>query len=138
MSANSYPKIGEVYQIRFDGYGSVQRGWRPGIIIQNNVGNKHSPNIIAIPLTSKYKSIYQPTHVYIPAKECGLKFDSVALCENPETISKEMIGKYITKIPLMYMTKIAKSLMFSIPLISFLNQDECINIWSEVSYLVLA
>ena len=137
MLAKMCPKIGEVYQIKFDGYGSVQKGWRPGVIIQNDIGNQHSPNIIAIPLTSKVKCISQPTHVYIPARETGLKVDSVALCENPETLSKEMIGGFITKIPSQYMSRIARSFLFSMPLISFLDQDECINVWRKTSELVL-
>jgi mRNA interferase MazF len=134
---NQYPKIGEVYQIKFDGYGSVQQGWRPGIIIQNNIGNKHSPNVIAIPLTSRYKSTHLPTHVLIPAKETGLKLSSLALCENPETVSKEMIGNYITTIPKEYMSKIAEAIMISIPLISFLKPDEVHNVWYKTSELVL-
>lgn len=137
MSIGTYPKIGEVYQIKFSGYGSVQNGWRPGVIIQNNVGNQHSPNIIAIPLTSRMKSMEQPTHVFIPANETGLKLNSIALCENPETISKKMIGKYITKIPDIYMAKIARAYTLSTPLISFLNKQECMKIWFETSGLVL-
>ena len=132
-----YPKIGEVYQIKFDGNGSVQHGWRPGVIIQNDIGNQFSPNIIAIPLTSKHKSRNQPTHVCIPAKETGLKVDSMALCENPETVSKAAIGKYITRIPSYYMAEVAKALMFSMPLISYLNQDEVHTIWFKTSELVL-
>lgn len=137
---NNYPqpRIGEVYQIRFDGYGSVQKGWRPGIIIQNDIGNKNSPNIIAIPLTSKIKCTNQPTHVYIPARESGLLVDSVALCENPETISKELIGKLITRIPDRYMAQIAKALMVSMPLISYLNHHELNSVWIKTSELVLS
>ena len=33
------PVIGEVYMMQFDGYGGVQKGWRPGVVLQNNVGN---------------------------------------------------------------------------------------------------
>jgi mRNA interferase MazF len=115
----------------------VQRGWRPGVIIQNNKGNYHSPNIIAIPLTSKGKCKSQPTHVVIPAKETGLRVDSMALCENPETISKEMMGEYITSIPNKYMALIARALMLSVPIISYLDQDEMRNVWFETSYMML-
>lgn len=138
MLTEKYPKIGEVYQIRFEGYGSVQRGLRPGLVIQNNKGNQHSPNIIAIPLTSREKNRKQPTHVLIPARETGLKVDSIALCENPETVSKDMIGRYITKIPHKYMALVARALMLSVPLISYLDQDEMRNVWFETSYLVLS
>ena len=134
MICNNFcPKIGEVYQIYFDGYGSVQTGWRPGIIIQNNIGNKYSPNVIAIPLTSAIKNLNQPTHVFLSSKETGLKLDSIALCENPETVSKEMVGKYITTVPLNLMNRIAIAIIRSIPVISFLNFDEVADIWSKTS-----
>ena len=132
-----HPRIGEVYQIKFEGRGSVQDGWRPGVVIQNNIGNIYSPNIIAVPLTSALKKEHQPTHVFLPAKEVGLKLDSVVLCENPETISKESVGKYITNIPQKYMSEIATALMFSIPMLCFLKEKEISNIWYKTSKLVL-
>lgn len=130
---NMCPKIGEVYQIRFDGFGSVQNGWRPGIIIQNNIGNRTSPNVIAIPLTSVIKRMELPTHVFLPASKTGLKLDSIALCENPETISKELIGNYITRIPENLMSEIAISVMFSMPVISFLSHSKLLDIWRKTS-----
>ena len=58
--------------------GSVQSGFRPGIIIQNNIGNKYSPTVIVMPLTSKLKSLKQPTHLLIKSsQENGLISDSV-------------------------------------------------------------
>lgn len=56
------PQIGEVYLMKFSGSGSEQVGWRPGLVFQNNVGNSHSPNVIALPLTSSIKKTSQPTH----------------------------------------------------------------------------
>lgn len=50
-----YPRIGEVYNMYFNGTGSEQSGWRPGVVFQNNIGNSKSPNIIALPLTSSLK-----------------------------------------------------------------------------------
>ena len=84
MNANRQPQIGDVYLMRFGGSGSEQSGWRPGIVFQNNIGNAYSPNIIALPLTSQIKKANQPTHVILPAKETGLRKDSMVLCENPE------------------------------------------------------
>lgn len=129
------PKIGEVYLIKFEGKGSVQSGLRPGVVIQNNIGNEHSPNIIAVPLTSSIKNLSQPTHVYISAEEAGLKLDSMVLCENPETISKEMVGKKIAVLSDENMARIAKAIMLSIPIISYLNLEEVRNVWSEASTL---
>ena len=54
--------------------GSIQSGYRPGIVIQNNIGNTYSPTLIAIPLTSKIKNLNQVTHMLIECNdENGLK-----------------------------------------------------------------
>ena len=56
------PKIGEVYLIDFPQDGHTQGGIRPGVIFQNDVGNKYSPNVVVLPLTTSIKKISQPTH----------------------------------------------------------------------------
>ena len=64
MSSNSnYPRIGDVYYVEFTGVGSVQNGNRPAVVFQNNVGNRYSPNVAVLPMTSKLKKSNQPTHV---------------------------------------------------------------------------
>lgn len=83
------PQIGEVYLMNFGGSGCEQNGWRPGVVFQNNVGNAHSPNIIALPLTSSIKKSGQPTHVIVKSADSGLRLDSMVLCENPECMSVE-------------------------------------------------
>ena len=130
---NKCPKIGEVYLMYFDGNGSAQRGWRPGLIVQNNMGNKYSPNVIALPLTSSLKNLAQPTHVLVYAKNTGLRLDSIVLCENPETISKEMIKDFITDLPMQYLSEVAKGMMASMPMISFLGKWELVQLWNSIS-----
>lgn len=77
-----------------DSDGSVQSGYRPGIVIQNNIGNKYSPTLIAIPLTSKIKNLDQATHLLIESnKENGLKMDSMLLAEQISTIDKKRAKK---------------------------------------------
>ena len=77
-----------------DSDGSVQSGYRPGIVIQNNIGNKYSPTLIAIPLTSKIKNIGQATHMLIKCdKENGLSTDSMLLAEQISTIDKKKAKK---------------------------------------------
>ena len=49
------PKIGEVYLIDFPQDGHTQGGIRPGVIFQNDVGNKYSPNVVVLPLTTSIK-----------------------------------------------------------------------------------
>ena len=124
-------RIGDVYLMKFGGSGSEQHGWRPGLIFQNNVGNLYSPNIIALPLTSAIKKSSQPTHVFIPAGETELIKDSMVLCENPERMSKERIGRYLTTIPDKYMSKIAEANILASSAISYLNPEILHSLWKK-------
>lgn len=126
-----HPKIGEIYLMRFGGSGSEQSGLRPGLVFQNNTGNLHSPNIIALPLTSAIKKTEQPTHVLIPSDETGLLKDSIVLCENPERMSKDKIGAYITTIPDKYMGDVAAASIIASSAISFLDQETLIDLWRK-------
>ena len=125
---NDFPRIGNVYLMEFGGSGSEQRGWRPGLVFQNNVGNIYSPNIIALPLTSSIKKLSQPTHVFLPADETGLYRDSVVLCENPERMSKKRIGRYLTTIPDEYMRQIAAANILATSAISYLNSNDLLTL----------
>lgn len=125
------PQIGDVYLMNFGGQGNEQKGWRPGIVFQNNIGNKHSPNIIALPLTSSLKKSNQPTHVVLPASETGLAKDSMVLCENPERMSKERLGNYLTTIPEEYMAKIAVANLLATSAISFIEPDILLMVWQK-------
>ena len=117
------PKIGEVYMTMFEGSGNEQSGWRPALIFQNNTGNTHSPNVIVLPLTSKLKKVNQPTHVVIRASESGLVKDSMVLCENPTSISKNRLGKYLTTLPSEYMCMIARAHMLATSAIAFIDPN---------------
>lgn len=117
--------------MNFSGQGSEQKGWRPGIIFQNNVGNKYSPNIIALPLTSSIKKLDMPTHVFLPASDTGLVKDSVALCENPQRMSKDRLGAYITSISDEYMSKIAEANLLATSAIAYIDPGLLLNIWRK-------
>lgn len=123
--------IGEVYFMKFEGTGSEQNGWRPGLVFQNNVGNFHSPNIIALSITSVQKKIFQPTHVFVKAEDSGLKLDSVVQCENPERMSKARIGSYITTLPEKYMKQIAAASLLATSAISYLDKDSLESVWEK-------
>lgn len=125
------PQIGEIYMMRFGGSGSEQSGWRPGLVFQNNVGNAHSPNIIALPLTSSIKKTWQPTHVLIPAEGTGLRMDSMVLCENPERMSKERIGSYITTLSDELMAKVAAANILASSAISYIRPEMLLNLWQQ-------
>lgn len=115
------PKIGEVYMMKFEGTGNEQTGWRPALVFQNNVGNVYSPNVIVLPLTSKLKKSNQPTHVVVPANGTGLARDSMVLCENPVSASKDKLGKYLTTLSDEYMGKIAEAHILATSAIAFIN-----------------
>ena len=124
-------RIGDVYLMRFGGEGNEQRGWRPGIVFQNNLGNAYSPNIIALPLTTAIKKLNQPTHVFLPAEETGLVKDSIALCENPEAMSKERLGAYLTTLPKSYLAKIAIANLLASSAIAYVEPENLLTAWQK-------
>lgn len=131
FSGRKQIRIGEVYYMKFCGDGNEQTGWRPGLVYQNNTGNNYSPNIIALPLTTSIKKAGQPTHVLASAKECGLPRDSMILCENPERMSKNRIGSYITTLPDNVMAKVAEASILSSSIISYINPEALLAIWKR-------
>ena len=71
--------------------GSEQGGTRPVVIVQNDVGNRHSPTVIAAAITSKQDKNALPTHIAIKGASCGLAVDSVVLLEQIRTIDKKRL-----------------------------------------------
>lgn len=71
--------------------GSEQGGVRPVLIVQNDVGNKHSPTVIAAAITSQIGKARLPTHISIDAVNYGLTKDSVVLLEQIRTIDKKRL-----------------------------------------------
>ena len=121
--------------MNFSGSGSEQNGWRPGLVFQNNMGNIHSPNIIALPLTTSIKKANQPTHVVIHAEEGGLRQTSMVLCENPERMSKTKIGQYITTLSHEDMRRVAIANLLASSAISFLDMEILAAVWEKASTL---
>lgn len=121
--------------MKFTGNCNEQHGWRPGLVFQNNTGNMHSPNIIALPLTSALKKGHLPTHVMLPAGETGLVRDSMVLCENPERMSKERLGNYLTSLPKEYMSKIAIANLLATSAISYIDPEMLMSVWQKASAL---
>ena len=75
---------------------SVQGGIRPVVIVQNNIGNKFSPTVLVLPLTSVIKKEDQPTHYVIrKSKTNGLKVDSMIIAEQLTVIDKKRLKDYI-------------------------------------------
>lgn len=71
--------------------GSEQGGIRPVVIVQNDVGNKHSPTVIAAAITSQTGKAKLPTHIEVYADKYGLAKDSVILLEQIRTIDKKRL-----------------------------------------------
>lgn len=71
--------------------GSEQGGLRPVLIIQNDIGNKYSPTVIAAAITSKLGKTHLPTHIDIFADKAGLSRDSVVLLEQIRTLDKRRL-----------------------------------------------
>jgi len=71
--------------------GSEQGGLRPVLIVQNDVGNRYSPTVIAAAITSRMSKTKLPTHIDIYANEVGLAKDSVILLEQIRTLDKRRL-----------------------------------------------
>lgn len=85
-------KRGEIYYADLSPViGSEQGGVRPVLIVQNDVGNKFSPTVIAAAITSQRDKNNLPTHIEVDAQNCGLAKDSVVLLEQVRTIDKRRL-----------------------------------------------
>lgn len=78
--------------------GSEQGGIRPVLVIQNDIGNKYSPTVIAAAITSRINKAKMPTHIELSAKEYGLNKDSVILLEQVRTLDKRRLREKIGRI----------------------------------------
>ena len=94
--------------------GSEQGGVRPVLIIQNDVGNKHSPTVICAAITSRMNKAKLPTHIEIDASAYGIEKDSVILLEQIRTLDKRRIGYYIGKLPEEKMQDVTRALCVSL------------------------
>ena len=85
-------KRGEIYYADLSPVvGSQQGGVRPVLIVQNDVGNKHSPTVIAAAITSQKDKSKLPTHISLNAASCGLAKDSIVLLEQVRTLDKKRL-----------------------------------------------
>ena len=71
--------------------GSEQGGLRPVLIVQNDVGNRHSPTVIAAAITSQHEKAKLPTHIEVGGGSCGLSKDSIVLLEQIRTLDKKRL-----------------------------------------------
>ena len=96
--------------------GSEQGGIRPVLIIQNNVGNRHSPTVICAAITSQMHKAKLPTHVELNCDKCDLAKDSVVLLEQLRTIDKKRLKDKVCHLDNQILVKIDKALEISLEL----------------------
>ena len=96
--------------------GSEQGGVRPVLIIQNDIGNKHSPTVICAAITSKMNKAKLPTHVELNTKRCDVIRDSVILLEQLRTIDKQRLKERICHIDDELLKEVDRALMISLEL----------------------
>ena len=101
--------------------GSEQGGIRPVLIIQNDIGNKHSPTVICAAITSKINKAKLPTHIELNAVEYGLVKDSVVLLEQIRTIDKRRLKERIGELPDSTMNMVNDALLISLGFIKNVN-----------------
>ena len=93
--------------------GSEQGGVRPVLIIQNDMGNKHSPTVIAAAITSQTGKTKLPTHIEIDPEQSGLKAESVVLTEQIRTIDKQRLREKMGNLDDRDMSRIDRALSVS-------------------------
>ena len=99
--------------------GSEQGGIRPVLVIQNDIGNKYSPTVIAAAITSQINKAKMPTHIELAAKDYGLNKDSVILLEQIRTIDKRRLQEKIGRIDDGLMASVNNALSISFGLGGF-------------------
>ena len=96
--------------------GSEQGGIRPVLIIQNDIGNKHSPTVICAAITSKMNKAKLPTHVELDSQKYALVKDSVVLLEQLRTIDKARLKDKVCHLDSDILKKVDKALLISLEL----------------------
>ncbi len=108
-------KRGELYYADLSpNFGSEQGGIRPVLVVQNDVGNKYSPTVIAAAITSRLDKARLPTHIEISAQDYGLTKDSVILLEQIRTIDKRRLKERIGELSSSVMRRVNDGLKISL------------------------
>ena len=114
LSINMNVKRGELYYADLSPVvGSEQGGIHPVLVVQNDVGNKYSPTVIAAAVTSKIHKARLPTHIELPSAY-GLAKDSVILLEQIRTIDKRRLKERIGELPSSTMNRVNKAILISL------------------------
>ena len=93
--------------------GSEQGGMRPVLIVQNDIGNKHSPTVIAAAITSRLDKAKLPTHIEVGGGTCGLAKDSGVLLEQIRTLDKKRLKEKMGTLDVSSMSAVNSALSIS-------------------------
>jgi mRNA interferase MazF len=104
--------------------GSEQGGVRPVLIVQNDIGNKYSPTVIAAAITSQTSKTNLPTHIKLNAEKYGLAKDSVVLLEQIRTLDKKRLKERMGTLDEDSMHKVNNALSISFGLNNSRNGDD--------------
>ncbi len=104
--------------------GSEQGGLRPVLIVQNDVGNRYSPTVIAAAITSRLGKTRLPTHIDVHARSAGLQRESVVLLEQVRTIDKRRLRERIGHLDASDMEQVDEALSVSFGLLREAAADE--------------
>jgi len=96
--------------------GSEQGGTRPVLVIQNNIGNLHSPTVIVAAITTSFPKARMLTHIELKASEVGLEKDSVIMLEQIRTIDKKRLRKKVACLNSYTMRQVDYALRISVGL----------------------
>lgn len=111
-------KRGDIYYANLSPVvGSEQGGHRPVLVIQNDVGNKYSPTIIVVAITSQISKAKLPTHVEINSKQSNLEKDSVILLEQLRTIDKRRLKEKVSHLGEDVMSMVDQAIKVSLGLV---------------------
>ena len=93
--------------------GSEQGGVRPVLIVQNNMGNRHSPTVIAAAITSRTGKARLPTHIELAANKYGLPKNSVILLEQIRTLDKRRLREHMGRVDRTMMHRVDEAIAVS-------------------------
>ena len=96
--------------------GSEQGGIRPVLIVQNDVGNRFSPTVIAAAITSQRSKANLPTHILLSAADTGLTRDSIVLLEQVRTLDKHRLKEKMGRLDAKAMSMVDQALSVSVGL----------------------
>ena len=110
-------KRGEIYMADLSPvFGSEQGGVRPVLVVQNDIGNKFSPTIIVVAITSKLHKAKLPTHIELKGHIANLEKESILLCEQIRTLDKLRLKEKVGALSGEFMKRVDKAIAISLAL----------------------